>query len=52
MTLDDKFEEITRKYNYDSQIEAFMNINRYGKPFLRVNVYGLNDDITQTFNWT
>lgn len=50
--IDKKFLELEEEYFLNNDISVFMDVNRYGKPFLKVNVFLPNSDINETFNWT
>lgn len=50
--LDLKFTELRDKCFLNDKFDIFPNINKYGKQFLRINVYLPNEDITKTFSWT
>lgn len=47
-----KINKLEDKYFLDEKIDVFTNINRYGKEFIRVNIYLKNRDITKTFNYS
>lgn len=50
--LKDKVNNLRDKYFLDDKIDIFTNVNRYGKEFIRVNIYLKNRDITKTFNYS
>ena len=50
--LKDKIIKLEDKYFLDEKINIFTNINRYGKEFIRVNIYLENRDMTKTFNYS
>lgn len=50
--LKNKVNNLRDKYFLDDKIDIFTNVNRYGKEFIRVNIYLKNRDITKTFNYS
>ncbi|MCI8486190.1 MAG: hypothetical protein HFJ20_03680 [Clostridia bacterium] len=50
--LKEKIIKLEDKYFSDEKIDIFTNINRYGKEFIRVNIYLKDKDITKTFNYS
>ena len=50
--LEDKINQLIDKYFLHEVVDVFPNINRYGKDFLRVNLYLKDKDLTRTFNYS
>lgn len=50
--LKDKIIKLQDKYFLHEVVDVFTNTNRYGKEFIRVNLYLKDKDLTRTFNYS